>query len=64
MLLDYLQGKVDTLMNSLDAVVWILQEIAVTSQSLKCDYDLDIILTLNGKEIYRITKGRDRFGNK
>ena len=59
----YLQEKVDTLMNSLDAVVWILQEIAVTSQSLKCDYELDIILTLDGKEIYRITKGRDRFDN-
>ena len=60
----YLQEKVDTLMNSLDAVVWILQEIAITSQSLKCDYELDIILTLDGKEIYRITKGRDRFDNK
>ena len=60
----YLQEKVDTLMNSLDAVVWILQEIAITAQSLKCDYDLDIILTLDGKEIYRIKKGRDRFDNK
>ena len=60
----YLQEKVDTLMNSLDAVVWILQEIAITSQSLKCDYELDIILTLDDKEIYRITKGRDRFDNE
>ena len=60
----YLQEKVDTLMNSLDAVVWILQEIAITSQSLKCDYELDIILTFDSREIYRITKGRDRFDNK
>lgn len=56
--------KIDTLLKSLDVVVWILQEIAITSQSLKCDYELDIILTFDSREIYRITKGRDRFDNK